>query len=479
MVKKIIKKIYPTIKKKRCWVTFCSTFAATLAVLFVVFNNSNVNAYVAPFSAVDMQSSDDSFEEESLLGDTLDTAEIAEAEEPAKDNIYHIEVKSGDTLIKILTDIGLDYQEADKLFSSIKKVYNPKDLRAGQVLDVETHSPETDVIKVKTLRSTIRTGEYLDVALQEDNSYVSKIIKDELTEETIRAEGSINGTLSASMNNQGVPSRIVANFINIFSYSVDFRREVKKGDKYELMYESYFTPDGKLVKSGNILYAALNLGKRKVELYRFKDAAGNVDYFNEKGLAMKKTLSRRPMAYQSSRISSHFGRRRHPIYGDIRIHWGVDYPAPSGSAIYAAGDGVVQVAQYRSGYGNYVRIRHNSEYSTAYGHMKGYAKGIRSGVRVKQGQIIGYVGSTGRSTGPHLHYEIIRNGQRVNPLTVKATASENLSGKNLTNFKSTVAKIKETRNKILATNKTEDQPQDNQEEKLVQKSVETTTPSEL
>lgn len=479
MVKKIIKKIYPTIKKKRCWVTFCSTFAATLAVLFVVFNNSNVNAYVAPFSAMDMQSPDDSFEEESLLGDTLDTAEIAEAEEPAKDNIYHIEVKSGDTLIKILTDIGLDYQEADKLFSSIKKVYNPKDLRAGQVLDVETHSPETDVIKVKTLRSTIRTGEYLDVALQEDNSYVSKIIKDELTEETIRAEGSINGTLSASMNNQGVPSRIVANFINIFSYSVDFRREVKKGDKYELMYESYFTPDGKLVKSGNILYAALNLGKRKVELYRFKDAAGNVDYFNEKGLAMKKTLSRRPMAYQSSRISSHFGRRRHPIYGDIRIHWGVDYPAPSGSAIYAAGDGVVQVAQYRSGYGNYVRIRHNSEYSTAYGHMKGYAKGIRSGVRVKQGQIIGYVGSTGRSTGPHLHYEIIRNGQRVNPLTVKATASENLSGKNLTNFKSTVAKIKETRNKILADNKTENQPQDNQEEKLVQKSVETTTPSEL
>ena len=479
MVKKIIKKIYPTIKKKRCWVTFCSTFAATLAVLFVVFNNSNVNAYVAPFSAVDMQSSDDSFEEESLLDDTLDTAEIAEAEEPEKDNIYHIEVKSGDTLIKILTDIGLDYQEADKLFSSIKKVYNPKDLRAGQVLDVETHSPETDVIKVKTLRSTIRTGEYLDVALQEDNSYVSKIIKDELTEETIRAEGSINGTLSASMNSQGVPSRIVANFINIFSYSVDFRREVKKGDKYELMYESYFTPDGKLVKSGNILYAALNLGKRKVELYRFKDAAGNVDYFNEKGLAMKKTLSRRPMAYQSSRISSHFGRRRHPIYGDIRIHWGVDYPAPNGSAIYAAGDGVVQVAQYRSGYGNYVRIRHNSEYSTAYGHMKSYAKGIRSGVRVKQGQIIGYVGSTGRSTGPHLHYEIIRNGQRVNPLTVKATASENLSGKNLTNFKSTVAKIKETRNKILADNKIENQPQDNQEEKLVQKSVEPTTPSEL
>ena len=209
-------------------------------------------------------------------------------------------------------------------------------------------------------------------------------------------------------------------------------------------------------------------------MYRFKNSAGNVDYYNEKGLAMKKTLSRRPMAYQSSRISSHFGRRRHPIYGDVRIHWGVDYPAPTGSQIYAAGDGVVEMAQYRSGYGNYVRIRHNSEYSTAYGHMKGYAKGIRKGTRVKQGQLIGYVGSTGRSTGPHLHYEIIRNGQRVNPLTVKATASENLSGKNLTNFKYAVAKVKETRSKIIAARNG-----DNKEEKLVQKSVEATTPSEL
>ena len=234
LVKKIMKKIYPTIKTKRCWVTFCSTFAVALAVLFVVFHNSNVNAYVLPFSALDATSSEDSFEEETAL-DENSLAEIADAEEPAQDNVYHIEVKSGDTLIKILTDIGLDYQEADKLFTSIKKVYNPKDLRGGQFLDVETYSPEPDSVKIKTLRSTIRTGEYLDVALQEDNSYTSKVIKDELTEEMRLAEGTINGTLSVSMNNQGVPSRIVANFINIFSYSVDFRRDVKKGDKFELI----------------------------------------------------------------------------------------------------------------------------------------------------------------------------------------------------------------------------------------------------
>ena len=475
MVKKIIKNIYPTIKTKRYWVTFCSAFAAALTVILVVFHNTAVNAYISPFTPLDLRDSSDNFEEESTIPGGFDVSEIAEAEEPAKDNVYHIEIKKGDTLIKVLTDIGLEYQEADRLFNSIKKVFNPRDLRVGQVLDVETHTSDDGVLQVKSLRSTIRTGEYLEVDLSEDSSYSSKVIKDELTEEMRLVEGTINGSLSSSMNSNGIPSRIVANFINIFSYSVDFRREVKKGDGYEVIYENYLTPDGQFVKSGNIVYAALKLGKKKFELYRFKNSAGNVDYYNEKGLAMKKTLSRRPMAYQSSRISSHFGRRRHPIYKDVRVHWGVDYPAPTGSAIYAAGDGVIEAAQYRSGYGKYIRIRHNSEYSTAYGHMSGYAKGIRSGVRVKQGQLIGYVGSTGRSTGPHLHYEIIRNGQRVNPLTVKATASENLSGKNLTNFKTAVAKVKDTRNKILAEKNGE-----NKEEQLVQKEVATpATPSEL
>ena len=271
------------------------------------------------------------------------------------------------------------------------------------------------------------------------------------------------------MNNNGVPKSIVADFINIFSYSIDFRRDVKKGDSYEIVYENYITPEGKIAKHGNIVFAALKLGKSKIELYRFKDSTGNVDYYDSKGLALKKTLSRRPMQHQSGRISSYFGRRRHPIYKDIRVHWGIDYPAPKGSHIYAAGDGVVQVAQYRSGYGNYVKIRHNSEYSTAYGHMNGFAKGIKPGTRVKQGQIIGYVGSTGRSTGPHLHYEVIQNGKRVNPLTIKASASENLRGQKLTAFKKEVAKINSTYEKMLAGKQ--------KEEKIAQSP--TTNPSEI
>ena len=177
------------------------------------------------------------------------------------------------------------------------------------------------------------------------------------------------------------------------------------------------------------------------------------DYYNAKGLAMRKTLSRKPLAFQSARISSPFGKRRHPILRKYKIHWGVDYAAPSGTPIYAAGNGIVQVAKYNGSYGNYIKIRHNSQYSTAYGHMKSFAKGIKPGVSVTQGQVIAYVGSSGRSTGPHLHYEIIQNGKRINPLTAKAAAGADLGGKNLQNFKKQVANLKTTHKTLFAEDK--------------------------
>lgn len=472
LVKELVKQIYPSIKTKQCWLTFCSTFVIALALILVLIKNTSVKASVSSqVSVEELQATteDDSFEEESII--TADSAEPVSETQPQTaeaDNLHIIELKSGDTLLNVLTGLGVEYNIANNVYLSVKKVFDPRDFRAGQKIEVEL-LPTGEAPVVSALNSTVRTGEHLSVLLNENGTYTAKIEKDELIEELQSASGSINGTLSVAMNKNGVPARIVANFISIFSYSVDFRRDVKKGDSYEIIYENYLTPDGKIAKNGNIIYAALNLGKSKVELYRFKDSSGNVDYYDAKGLALKKTLSRRPMAYQSGRISSYFGRRRHPIYKDTRVHWGVDYPAPKGSHIYAGGDGVVEVAQYRSGYGNYVRIRHNSEYSTAYGHMNGFAKGIRPGTRVKQGQIIGYVGSTGRSTGPHLHYEVIRNGKRVNPLTIKASASENLRGKNLTEFKRLVAKINDTHAKMLAGKKAD--------EKLAQKNA--TNPSEI
>ena len=464
MVKKLIKQIYPTIKSKQYWVTFCSTFAIGLAIILVMFNYRPVEASISPEKTIEQIKNEaiENFEEETVLSDN-DTN--LDAVEEAK-NIQIVEIKSGDTLLKMLTGLGLDYNEANNIFLATKKVFDPRDLRVGQKFEIELSEDGKSVI---SMRSTLRTSEHLQLSQNNEGKYSAQIIKDELILELQSAKGKINGTLSIAMNNNGVPKSIVADFINIYSYSIDFRRDVKKGDSYEIIYENYITPEGKIAKYGNIIYAVLNLGKSKIELYRFKDSNGNVDYYDAKGLALKKTLSRRPMQYQSGRISSYFGRRRHPIYKDIRVHWGIDYPAPKGSHIYAAGDGVIQVAQYRSGYGNYIKIRHNSEYSTAYGHMNGFAKGMKPGTRVKQGQIIGYVGSTGRSTGPHLHYEVIKNGKRVNPLTIKASASENLRGQKLAKFKKEVAKINSTYEKMMDNKQ--------KEEKIAQSP--TTNPSEI
>ena len=283
--------------------------------------------------------------------------------------------------------------------------------------------------------------------------YETLVEKQEFIDEINSISGVIDGNLSASMNKKGVPMKVVSNFINLFSYSIGFKRDLRKGDKFEIVYESQVIPDGTLVKSGNILYAGLVLRNQKVSLYRFKDSNGKVDYYTEKGRALKKILDRKPLAKQNARISSPFGKRFHPVLKKYKIHWGVDYAAPTGTPIYAGGDGVVQVAKYNGSYGNYIKIRHNSEFSTAYGHMSRFAKGIRPGSRVTQGQIIAYVGSTGRSTGPHLHYEVIQNGRRVNPRTIKASTGENLSGNNLMKFNKIVAKMNSDYGKAFAQGK--------------------------
>lgn len=365
-----------------------------------------------------------------------------------------ITVERGDNLISILSKLGLDRDQANDIFYDLKKHYDPRDLKAGQKLHatVMLNAQTQEITMLKSLIIEKDAAQRVVISRNDVNEFVVSEQVDELVEEVNNATGIISGTLLKSMQNKGVPARVVNNFIQIFSYSVDFRRDVRKGDKFEIIYENQINPNGKVVKSGDILYAGLILGKTKYSLYRFKDSKGKIDYFNEKGMAMKKTLHKKPLAFQNARISSPFGKRRHPIFKDLRIHWGVDYAAPRGTAIFAGGDGVVQVAKYNGAYGNYIKIRHNSEFSTAYGHMNGFAKGIKPGTRVKQGQVIGYVGSTGRSTGPHLHYEVIQGGRRVNPRTIKASTGENLAGENLKKFKRVVADIQSSYKTMFAQN---------------------------
>ncbi len=460
MVLELINNIKP--KHKHRVITLGYALVVTFAFVLSLANNTSVNA------SVSYQDKTDYLMLENVISENIeDTASIYPTEriinirslfdlvdsyQREKDIQKVLEVKKGDTFISILNSMGLSYDEAHNLYLAFKKVYNPANIRIGQKIFIKGIYDN----KLKKLSSieniTIQENRIKSYSLSqnENGQFEAKVIEEELIAEVNSASGSISGSLSKSMNSQGVPNKIVQEFIKIFSYSVDFRRDVRKGDKFEIVFENNITKDGKVASYGNILYAGLQLRNEKVSLYRYTDAKGNSDYYTEKGLAMKKTLHKKPLSFQNARISSPFGKRRHPIKKRWIIHWGVDYAAPKGTKIFAGGDGVIQVAKYNGGYGNYIKIRHNSEYSTAYGHMWKFAKGIRPGVRVKQGQVIGYVGSTGLSTGPHLHYEVIRNGKRVNPRTIRAATGNNLAGKDLKKFKLMVSDIKSSYSKMFA-----------------------------
>ncbi|MBR4106855.1 MAG: peptidoglycan DD-metalloendopeptidase family protein [Alphaproteobacteria bacterium] len=436
-------------------------FGAILAafVLSLVHNNK-VEASTDPkdYFAYLMESEEDAGSVTIIAEDTEEVGDIVSGE--SQNNIKEmfdvvdsmvryknvekeLSVEKGDTLISLLKRSGVTRDEANKVYYSLKSDFNPSSLRAGQkikaIFSIDTQD-DTAPAELNYMVIEINAGERVVTARNHDK-FETFVEQDELIDKTNAVNGVISGNLSSSMQNAGVPMRAVNNFINLFAYAVDFKRDVKKGDKFEIVYESRVNNNDELIKCGKIVYAGLVLRNQKITLYRYEDSNGNVDYYTASGQALKRTLDRKPLAFRNARISSPFGRRLHPILKKRIIHWGVDYAAPQGTAIYAGGDGVVQVAKYNGGYGNYIKIRHNSEYSTAYGHMSKFAKGMRPGVRVTQGQIIGYVGSTGRSTGPHLHYEVIQNGKRVNPRTIKASTGENLSGQSLVKFKQKVEKV--------------------------------------
>ncbi|MCG8511192.1 MAG: M23 family metallopeptidase, partial [Rhodospirillales bacterium] len=215
-------------------------------------------------------------------------------------------------------------------------------------------------------------------------------------------------------------------------WDVDFQRDIWPGDSFEVMWQRVYDDSGNLVHNGEILYANLNLTGTSHPIYRFEVEDGHFDYFNEEGQSARKALMRTPI--DGARLSSRYGKRKHPILGFTKMHRGVDFAAPKGTPIYAAGDGRVEASGWNGTYGKYVRIRHNSEYSTAYAHMSRIARSAGKGKRVRQGQVIGYVGNTGRSTGAHLHYEILRGGRQTNPLKVRMPSGRKLKGEMLAKF---------------------------------------------
>ncbi|MBE1236638.1 peptidoglycan DD-metalloendopeptidase family protein [Phaeovibrio sulfidiphilus] len=341
-------------------------------------------------------------------------------------------ISSGETFMGLLLDQEIPRQTALGIVDALKKTFDPRSLRAGQDMMMTFVVSDEGDLTFQNLSFEPTVGETISLTRADDGTFSSSKQAVETVRHIVRYDGVITSSLFEAAVQAGAPQKVLADMIRVFSYDVDFQRDIRQNDSFEIFYEQMDTKDGRTVRTGDLLYASLTLSGKKYQLYRYENADGGVDYYNERGEGVRKALLRTPI--NGARLTSSFGMRRHPILGYSKMHKGVDFAAPPGTPIYAAGDGVIAKAEFGRGYGNHVRIRHDSEFQTVYAHMRNIAQGIKPGTRVKQGQVIGYVGSTGMSTGPHLHYEIVRNGSHVNPQSTRFAASSNLKGKELAEF---------------------------------------------
>jgi murein DD-endopeptidase MepM/ murein hydrolase activator NlpD len=365
------------------------------------------------------------------------------AEEIASDIQKVIEVRPGDTLYGVLVNAGITEDDAKNAVGAIATIFSPRDLRAGQEITLNittasgTRQRDTDP---QLIGLSFEPDVTTDVKLTRDDagSFVAAAFDKPIVEDNRRAAGIIDSSLFDAAQEAGVPMPVVADLIRTFSFDVDFQRDIQDGDAFEIVYERMENEDGEFVKSGKILFASLTLSGKSIPVYYF-ERDGDGEYFTPNGEAIRKSLLRTPV--DGARITSGFGMRMHPVLGYSKMHKGLDFGAPTGTPIFAAGSGTIVEIGRKGAYGNYIRIRHNGEYQTAYAHMSKFAKGLKKGDKVKQGEVIGYVGATGRVTGPHLHYEIIAAGAQINPAKVKTVASNKLGGKQLKAFQAQVAKI--------------------------------------
>lgn len=379
----------------------------------------------------------------------LPAAEEEVAEEPEPTTVVRaVTVARGDTLMGLLVDAGADRVQAHEAVTAMEPVFSARRLMPGQELtiafaDLGDDTPG-DLLSISFSPNRERDIEISRSTGEEE--FFAESVDRPVARQLAYAEGLIDSNLSVAATDRNVPHPVLAEAIRAFSYDVDFQREIQKGDGFEFLYEIYVDEQGVLVRTGELLFAAMTLSGSRTELFYYERANGDADYFTAEGKSVRRSLMRTPI--DGARLSSGFGMRKHPILGYSKMHRGTDFAAPSGTPIYAAGNGVVEFAGRHGGYGKYVRIRHGGTYKTAYAHMKGFAKGVTKGARVKQGQIIGYVGTTGRSTGPHLHYEVMVSGKQVNPLKVTLPRGEQLKESEMADFGARRAEI--TRQLALA-----------------------------
>jgi murein DD-endopeptidase MepM/ murein hydrolase activator NlpD len=381
-----------------------------------------------------------------------DVPELAPVLAPVAEEIKYprteeLVASSGDNFVSMLSKAGAGVQESHTLLDAMGKKFNPRLLNVNDKITVTLDKlPGASNPSITKLSIAISNVSTLEVVRGEKGDFTVSQIDVPVVKKLARAGGKIESSLYETVVGSGMPSSMVGEIIKAYSYDVDFQREIRNGDKVDVVFERTQTEEGKPVGYGNIIYASLDLGNRDLRIYRYTDKSGFSDYYTAKGESVRKALLRTPV--NGARISSGFGMRNHPILGYSKMHKGVDFAAATGTPVYAAGDGVVSFVGRKGGYGNYVQIKHNGQYASAYAHLSRFATGVAPGKKVKQGQIIAYVGSTGASTGPHLHYEIVMNGKQVNPANIKFKTGNVLAGNELKSFKRSIETLQAQLDKL-------------------------------
>ena len=357
-----------------------------------------------------------------------------------KDNVS---IKKGESLNIILSKAGASQKEIFDISKILGQYISLKKINTNQIFEILTDKKNGDIIRLTVNLDNINSLHIF----KEDKKFVANKIEKVLYKKTVLAEGIIKSSLFKAAQKEDIDAEVIVDFARIYGFEIDFQRDIRKNDIFQIVYDKYIDDDGELQKNGEIIYAYMKNKGREIALYRFVDQRGIAGYYQTNGKSIEKALMKTPI--NGARLSSTYGMRKHPILGYNKMHRGTDFAAPKGTPIMASGSGVIEMSKWNGAYGKYIRIRHNSKYKTAYAHLSGYARGIKKGAKVRQGQIIGYVGSTGRSTGPHLHYEVLVNGKRKNSQRLKLPSGRTLRGEDREKFEISRIKIDVLRSNLI------------------------------
>ena len=348
---------------------------------------------------------------------------------------FNHEIKNNDTITKILNNYKVYSGDIKSVVGEIKKK-NLSNIFSRNVMKIVVKE-EAGLKRIVSIFYPLSPIKSIDIKRNKEEFVVTQNIL-KLTPKEVVLSAEIKNNLYSSAIKIGIEPNIIVEFANIFGFEVDFQRDIRKGDRFEIYYEKYVDDNDIVRNTGKIIYASMFVNNKEISLYNFK-YKNDSGYYDVNGKSIIKALMKTPI--NGARLSSSFGMRKHPILGFNKMHRGTDFAAPTGTPIMASGSGTILMAQRYKGYGNYILIRHNSTYKTAYAHLSKFRKGIRKGVKVNQGNIIGYVGSTGMSTGPHLHYEVIKNGKKINSQKLKLPSGKILKGENRILFETNKIKL--------------------------------------